>query len=41
MAFAEKLLLGKKTIGGCSAIREDIYEKNRQEIQELLDLNME
>jgi len=39
MAFAEKLLQRKKTIGGCSAIREAIYEKNREEIQSLMDAN--
>jgi ArsR family metal-binding transcriptional regulator len=36
MAFAEKLLKGAKTINGCSAIREAIYEKNRMELQVLL-----
>jgi ArsR family metal-binding transcriptional regulator len=39
MAFAEKLLQGKKTLGGCSAIREAIYEKNRKAIQTLMDTN--
>lgn len=38
MAFAEKLLQGKKNIGGCSALRGDQYEKNRQEIQTLIDV---
>lgn len=36
MAFAEKLLKGTKNIGGCSAIREDVFEKNRKEIIELI-----
>ncbi len=39
MAFAEKLLQGKKTLGGCSAIREAIYEKNRKAIQTLMEIN--
>ena len=34
----EKLLQGKKNIGGCSALRGDQYEKNRQEIQTLIDV---
>lgn len=38
MAFAQKLIEGKKTIGGCSPLRESIYEKNRQEIENLLGL---
>lgn len=37
MAFAEKLLGGKKNIGGCSGLREVIYEDNRKEILELID----
>lgn len=36
MAFAEKILQGKKNIGGCAALREDIYEKNCQEIEALM-----
>jgi ArsR family metal-binding transcriptional regulator len=39
MAFAEKLLQGKKTIGACSALRIAINEENRQEIQKLMDKN--
>jgi ArsR family metal-binding transcriptional regulator len=39
MAFAEKLLQGKKNLGGCSAIREAIYEKNRKAIQTLMEIN--
>lgn len=36
MAFAEKLLNGTKNIGGCSAIREDVFEEKRKELIELL-----
>lgn len=39
MAFAEKLLQGKKNIGACSALRIAINEENRQEIQKLIDKN--
>lgn len=39
MAFAEKLLNGRKKIGGCAPLREPIYENNRKEIQELIDKN--
>ena len=37
MAFAEKLLKGQKNIAGCSAIREDVFETNRNEIQKLIE----
>lgn len=37
MAFAEKLLKGQKNIGSCSAIRAENFEKNRIEIQKLID----
>lgn len=36
MAFAEKLLQGAKNIGGCSAIREDVFKAKRKELEELL-----
>ena len=36
MAFAEKLVQGKKNSGGCAALREAIYEENRKEIQKLI-----
>lgn len=37
MAFAQKLIEGKKTIAGCAPLREPIYEKNRQEIDKMLN----
>lgn len=39
MAFAEKLLQRKKSIGGCSALRIAINQENRREIQKLMDEN--
>ncbi|MBC3796262.1 (Fe-S)-binding protein [Acetobacterium tundrae] len=36
MALAQKLLEGKKTIGGCAPLREDIFENNRKKIQDLI-----
>ena len=36
MAFAQKLLEGSKTIGGCAPLREDIFENNRKKILELI-----
>lgn len=39
MAFAEKLLLRKKNISACSALRIAINEENRKEIQKLMDEN--
>lgn len=38
MAFAQKLIEGRKTIGGCSPLRESLYEKNRQELENLFGL---
>jgi len=38
MAFAQKLIEGKKTIGGCSPLRESIYEKKRQELEKIFGL---
>jgi len=39
MAFAQKLVEKRKNIGGCSPLREPIYEKNRQELAKIFDIN--
>ncbi|HEY5537873.1 MAG TPA: (Fe-S)-binding protein [Acetobacterium sp.] len=35
MAFAQKLIDGGKTIGGCSPLRESIYGKKRLELEKI------
>lgn len=37
MAFAQKLLDGSKTIGGCAPLREPILAEKRQKILELIN----
>ncbi|MGV8905888.1 MAG: (Fe-S)-binding protein [Acetobacterium sp.] len=37
MAFAQKLIEGKKTMGGCTPLKEPHYEKNRQELEMLFN----
>ncbi|HEY5556773.1 (Fe-S)-binding protein [Acetobacterium sp.] len=38
MAFAQKLIDGGKTVGGCSPLRESIYEKKRLELENFFGL---
>jgi len=38
MAFAQKLIEGRKTIGACSPLKESIYEKNRLELENIFGL---
>ncbi|WP_050740124.1 (Fe-S)-binding protein [Acetobacterium bakii] len=39
MAFAQKLVEQRKTIGGCAPLREPIYAKNRQALAKIFELN--